>query len=138
MRILITGSRDWWDRDKIRQVLRDVDDKYAHLQPLVPLTLVSGACPRGADRMCEEIAQSLGWKIERHPADWKRFRGGGGPRRNQKMVDLGFSLAFAFRMPDSHGTQDCIDRIRAAGRRADLTISDCFEKTRIRLPSSQA
>ncbi len=37
-------------------------------------TLVSGGCPKGADRFAEEIAEELGVKILIHYPDWSKGR----------------------------------------------------------------
>ena len=137
MRVLVTGSRDWKDVRAIEQALlayHPADEQGFDL-PDKP-TLVSGACPRGADRMAETAARFLGWHIERYPADWSApcrpeckpghrrptlgGRGGtycpaAGNYRNQRMVDAGADVVLAFQLNGSRGTQDCIDRAEAAG-----------------------
>lgn len=105
-RILVTGSRDWTDRDIIRKVL-------SWLPP--GSTVVHGAA-RGADTIAAEEAKALGLTVEAHPADWKRHGKAAGPIRNQKMIDAGpYDAVFAFPLPDSIGTRDCIERARKAG-----------------------
>lgn len=90
MRILITGSRDWDNDIAIAMALRDgFPDGGRH-------TLVSGACPTGADRMCEDEAALLGWDIERHPADWRRYGKRAGFIRNNHMALLGADICYAF------------------------------------------
>lgn len=102
-RILITGSRDWTDVDPIRAALLEHG----------PGVVVHGAA-RGADTIAGEIAASLGWLVEAHPADWGHGRSAG-VRRNQAMVDLGADVCLAFPLPGSVGTWDCIRRATAAG-----------------------
>lgn len=119
MRILVTGSRDWGDREAILLAFRDFlgGDN----------VLVSGACPTGADRIAEEIAEDfLGWEVEPHPADWSRGRKAG-PERNAHMVSLGADVCLAFigdctsprcsvegKHP-SHGASGCADLAERAG-----------------------
>lgn len=112
-RILVTGSRNWTDRDAVFNALTDVLTECGHPADAV---VVHGACPTGADRMADEIWSGfLGYPVERHPADWSRFGRGAGPRRNQEMVDLGADLCLAFLVPGSRGTADCVTRAERAG-----------------------
>lgn len=48
----------------IREALKEVDP----IDGIV--TLISGACPTGADRIAEEEALELGWNVKLYPADW--------------------------------------------------------------------
>ena len=90
MRILITGSQLWTDEDRIRQLFTGFKFNPA------AVTMVSGHCPRGADLLCEKVAEELGWRIEPHPADWKLFGKRAGYIRNAEMVALGADLCLAF------------------------------------------
>lgn len=97
MKILITGSRDWTDRAAIENAfdqVQSVHDQY---------TLISGACPTGADRMGEEIAQEMGWDIERYPADWDKYGKRAGFLRNAEMVALNPDITLAFIKNESKG-----------------------------------
>jgi hypothetical protein len=76
------------------------------------VTLVSGACPTGADFIAETVAKELGWTIERHPADWSKGKSAG-PRRNNEMAALGADACLAFHRNNSKGTTHMIN---AAGR----------------------
>lgn len=110
-RILITGSRDWSDFEMIRNalqgdVMRNPDNQFL---------LVSGACPTGADRMCEDAAQWLGLRIERHPADWKRYGKRAGFVRNAEMVNLGADICFAFIRNGSKGATHTAGLAEKAG-----------------------
>ena len=92
-----------------------------------PMLLVSGACPKGLDRMAEEVAEGWRWQVERHPADWDTHKGGAGFVRNGEMVALGADLCVAFALPCekptcrepkphlTHGTRDCARKAKAAG-----------------------
>lgn len=102
MRILITGSRDWTDTEVIIEALRAVVVENAETTQ-ADMTLVSGACPTGADNICEDVALFLGMVVERHPADWKRYGKSAGFRRNSEMVNLGADICLAFIKNDSKG-----------------------------------
>ncbi|GAB3448861.1 SLOG family protein [Actinophytocola sediminis] len=94
-RILITGSRNWNHRPTIRAALVQVWRPSA--------ILVSGACPRGADALCEACWEHWGGRVERHPAQW-RTRGvldrSAGFRRNEAMIALGADVCLAFILDD--------------------------------------
>lgn len=96
LRILITGSRDW---DDWKCILR-VFEEFADYDDVV---LVSGACPTGADYLCEQFAEMLGWYVERHPADWRKYGKRAGFIRNADMVNLGADLCLAFIKNNSKG-----------------------------------
>lgn len=109
IRILITGSRDWTDVALIESELRSW---YADVPDAV---LVSGGCPSGADRFCEEAWVNLGGTVEVHPADWAKHGKAAGPIRNQLMVDLGADVCLAFRKNHSRGTTHCANAATMAG-----------------------
>lgn len=96
-RLLVTGSRDWDDAATVWRVLRIV---WAHDPDTL---LVSGACPRGADLLCETYwDEYLGGGTERHPANW--YPGGvfdrsAGFSRNREMVRRGAWGCAAFILP---------------------------------------
>jgi hypothetical protein len=105
VRILITGSRHWEDE----LTMLDAFERIAKTHPDV--TLVHGDAI-GADLMADRLAKTLGWTVEKHPADWKRYKNGAGPIRNQEMVDLGADVCLAFPTPASIGTYNCMEKAR--------------------------
>lgn len=119
MRILITGSQDWTEFGVIVDALSEY-----HTDGNI---LVSGACPNGADRMCEMAGDLLGWQIERHPAKWKLYGRQAGFLRNAEMVHLGAQVCIGFLRPCrkptctradfhwSHGTSHTLDLAEKAG-----------------------
>lgn len=108
-RVIVTGSRHWKNRETIEKTLNLV------LQKFGKVTLVSGACPTGADRIAEEVWESFGGEVELHPAQWDVHGKAAGPIRNQEMVNLGADFCVAFPLPGSKGTQDCMNRATVAG-----------------------
>lgn len=106
IRILITGSRDWTDKQAI----------YDFLCEHGPGVIVHGACPKGgADLIAHQFATAWGWSVEPWRAKWDKYGKGAGPRRNQAMVDSGAELCGAFRIGLTGGTADCVRRVKAAG-----------------------
>jgi hypothetical protein len=108
-RILVTGSRDWTDEITIFSAISDV------AIPPDGWTLVSGACPTGADRIAEGFAEGLGLAIERHPADWNQHGKRAGFIRNQEMVDLGADVCLAFILNNSSGASHTARLAERAG-----------------------
>jgi hypothetical protein len=106
-RILITGSRAWFDRVVIRQALASV------WQP--DSILVSGACPRGADALCESCWRHWGGQVETHPAQWPQFGRRAGFVRNAEMVDAGADICLAFILDRSRGASHTADLAQRAG-----------------------
>lgn len=114
-RLLITGSRTWEDRPTIRVALRawwEATDRNPDA------VLVSGACPKGADRICEEIWEHNGLTVERHPAKWRpagQYNPRAGFDRNEAMVDSAPDHLIAFIRNGSNGASHTLAYARKAG-----------------------
>jgi YspA, cpYpsA-related SLOG family len=137
-RVLITGSRTWDDVPVVEEALRP------HFRP--GAVLVSGACPKGADAICERVWEGWGGLVERHPADWegpcrdtckpghrKPDRQGGtycpaaGNYRDAEMVAEGAEAAEAFIHAGSHGASTTAELAERAGipvNRHEITSSE--------------
>lgn len=109
MRVLITGGRDFADRDLL---VRTLD----RLHETLKFTLLIHGDAKGADRLAGE------WAVERHvqvlacPANWKKYGRGAGPMRNRQMLEKKPDLLIAF--PGGKGTADMVQVAREAGLRA--------------------
>jgi SLOG family YspA-like protein len=120
MRILITGSRRWTDRDTIARSIVEVQAELAPLQPGQvdyndgDWTIVHGGAP-GADALAGEWASAAGYREEVHPAPWNLYGAAAGPRRNARMVARGADICLAFPMVGSRGTWNCVELARLAG-----------------------
>lgn len=130
-RILVTGSRDWDNRDLMDQELSRAYG-LAWEQRKHPV-LVHGHCPTGADAMADDLwTHGSGLEPERHPADWKPWGPDGsvdktaGFKRNQLMVDLGADVCLAFhvRGAKNNGTKHCRDLAIAALIKTRIIWSD--------------
>lgn len=136
MRVLVTGSRTWWDEERLKAELVEECDLlmkvYTSLYLAEGITIVTGACRQGADKMAErwtEHPEQFSVELETHPADWQHHRKRAGIIRNHEMVDLGANACLAFAMPCdlpsskcnrpenhwSHGTTDCAMYARSKG-----------------------
>jgi hypothetical protein len=123
-RVMVTGSRDWTNRDTIHRAFRD------HA-PAGEVELLHGAAP-GADTIAAEIAEELGWRVRTFPADWRvtpdtptgriRRRPDGslydaaaGIVRNLAMLNEQPHVVLAFQRNGSRGTQHVIDEAHRRG-----------------------
>ncbi|UJW32514.1 SLOG family protein [Saccharothrix sp. AJ9571] len=106
-RVLVTGSRGWSDRRVIRDALASMWHPDA--------VLVSGACPDGADALCEACWSHWSGRVERHPAQWRRFGRRAGCLRNTEMVAAGADVCLAFILDQSRGASHTAQLARRAG-----------------------
>ena len=112
MRVLVTGSRDWTDKEKIRAALLVQWSNDTHS----PFTLVHGACPTGADALAADVGRVMRrWTVEPHPADWDRHGKRAGYVRNAAMVGLGADVCLAFIKNNSKGATMTADLAERAG-----------------------
>lgn len=132
MRILVTGSRDWEDKNTIYAALENA--RQAEGASHDSVLLIHGDCPTGADRIAANFAEAMDWGVKPFPADWDRYGKRAGFMRNVQMVDNLVSFrhiepvtCLAFPMPcrkpdcpqvgqhDSHGTAHCAGYAEAMG-----------------------
>lgn len=110
--MLCTGSRAWTEEGPVAFEL----DRLQRSQMFEdPITIVHGACPKGADAVVDKVARLLGYAVEKHPADWSLNGKSAGFIRNEYMVRQGADLCFAFWDGKSNGTRDCLTRAVVAG-----------------------
>lgn len=125
VRLLVTGSRRWRDEGRLRQVL---DEELAAAGGR--MVLIEGEAS-GADTMARWWATSRDVPVERFRASWavtadtpperirerdgRQYDVAAGVLRNQRMLEEGQpTRAVAFRMANSRGTQDMMDRLARA------------------------
>lgn len=112
-RILVTGSREFKDFEKMKNAFTKLLN--SNRWNANEIVLVSGNCPKGADKMAEDLFEEWGLKIEKHPADWETYGKYAGIKRNHEMVDLGADVCMAFPTSSSRGTIDCMKAAEKAG-----------------------
>ena len=112
-RILVTGSRDWTDRETVARALFDAWDELGRPSDAI---LVQGECHLGgADQIAAEVWRTQGYPVEGHPAEMGPNGHVLGPKRNAEMVALGADICLAFPLPSSRGTKNCMRLAREAG-----------------------
>jgi hypothetical protein len=113
-RVLITGSRTWNRPQVIAAALAELHGEHGDR-----LTVVHGACPRGADAIADAWCNRHRVPAERHPADWALDGKTAGRRRNAVMVSAGADLCLAFIRNASPGASHCAELAERAGIRTD-------------------
>jgi hypothetical protein len=127
VRILVTGSQLWTDKELVFQELDWFLDWFYRSKKSSAysddvFTLVHGHCPRGVDAFAEEWFASVkpfnpgAVYIEHYPANWKGpKKKGAGYARNAEMVALGADYCIAFILDESKGSTHCSELAKKAG-----------------------
>lgn len=140
LRILVTGSRAWEDRESIARALSAARVELGVTPDRIVVvhgaqgTLKGGVVVKGLDLIAAQVAAGLGMATEAHPANWqapcvqicdhgprpvnrrgRSYCPAAGFRRNQRMVLLGVRLCLAWPLGRSAGTRDCMRRAAKAG-----------------------
>ena len=113
--VLVTGDRNWTDREKIRQVLTEYD-------PLTTLIVEGGA--RGADTIAREIAEELGFDVLEVKAQWEKYGRAAGAVRNKLMYDKSHPTvveAFHSNLGASKGTKHMVEYSKKGGTPVRVT-----------------
>jgi YspA, cpYpsA-related SLOG family len=132
-RLLVTGSRTWYDVGTLEQALAVILDRHPE-----GVLLVQGACPRGADAIAVAYAdRTPGYRTEAHPADWSRYGRGAVYRRNAEMIALGADGCAAFIRGASPGGTNTVRLAREAGMPVWLHTRPGPKQTRM-LPNPAA
>ncbi len=84
MRIVIAGCRDYCNYDEAKAY---IDLCLSDIRKENDIVIISG-CASGADAMGQRYAQENGFKVEKYPADWKKYGKGAGPIRNKQMAEV--------------------------------------------------
>jgi hypothetical protein len=103
VRVIVCGSRDWSDRQRIADRICDLP---------WDATVVHGDA-RGADRIAAQEAEKAGLLIQAFPAQWDVHGKRAGFMRNEAMALSGAELCIAFWDGRSRGTLDMMERAAA-------------------------
>lgn len=139
IRVLVTGGRDYTDRETVAKTLWHLGENYIFGVEPEQIVLVHGDCKRrkpdgsfdpdrSADQLAAQEASDLGWATEPHPVDWDSIPRSkwseAGRGRNAEMVRLGAHYCVVF--PGGSGTAHC-RRLALAAR---IPIIDVKESRR--------
>jgi hypothetical protein len=106
MRVLVTGGRDFADRELLFGALDRI-----HAEKVFAVLVHGGA--KGADRLAGEWGVARGVAVEAQPADWKQYGRAAGVIRNSTMLKEKPDLVIAF--PGGKGTADMVKKAKQAG-----------------------
>lgn len=110
MRVLVTGSRDWWDTPRIYRALGKLGEESGRDS----MVLIHGGAV-GADTTAANYAGAMDWGVEVYRPMWAVYGKGAGIRRNIEMVDSMPDLVLAFIKDCSPGASQCADYAESKG-----------------------
>lgn len=103
-RVVIAGCRDYNDYNEAKAY---IDFCLSDIRKGNDIIIISG-CAGGADALGERYAKENGFKVEKYPADWKKYGRGAGPKRNRQMAEI-CDAVICFWNGKSKGTRSMID-----------------------------
>ena len=110
-RIVIAGCRYYTDYDEAKEY---IDFCLSEVEKEDEIIVVSG-CASGADALGQRYAKENGFKVEKYPADWKKYGKSAGPIRNKQMAEV-CDYVICFWDGKSKGTKSMIDYARKCGK----------------------
>ena len=110
-RVVVAGCRHYSNYGEAKSFL---DSCLSTIRKDHDIIVVSGGA-RGADALGERYAEENGFKIEKHPTEWKIYGRGAGPRRNKQMAEVA-DYVICFWDEKSKGTKSMIDYARKCGK----------------------
>lgn len=105
MKVAIVGSRDYPNRDAVREYVRNLP---------ADAVVVSGGAS-GVDSVAEDEASRCGLQTVIYLADWNKHGRAAGPIRNRMIVQEADRVV-AFWDGRSRGTKNTIDTARSLGK----------------------
>ena len=107
MRVLVTGGRDYDNKNVLFSVLNEI-------QRVTPIDCLIHGGARGADNLAGQWAKThKGVTVVVVPAKWGEHGKSAGPRRNAEMVEMKPDMVVGF--SGGVGTADCLRRADEAG-----------------------
>lgn len=111
MIIVVTGSRGWTDKERIRE----------RLLALNPELVIQGGAG-GADRLTQEVCMEEKIPCGTYRAKWREYGKAAGLIRNGWMLDIGPDLVLAFWDGLSPGTKAMINETNRRGIPIEVQI----------------
>lgn len=108
MKVLVTGSRDLTDKDKVFATLD-------RLHSQRPIELIVHGGQLGADTLANEWADARKVPVKVYPADWKSHGRGAGPKRNAEMLEKEMPHGVVAFPEGGPGTRNMISQAQKVG-----------------------
>lgn len=103
MIVIVTGGRNYFDKDKVNEILSALD-----------ITLLVQGGANGADRLAREYALENFIALETIEADWNKHGRAAGPIRNREML-IKYPKATVIAFPGGRGTENCVNQAKQLG-----------------------
>lgn len=116
-RVVIAGCRDYKNYEQAKEF---IDLCLSEIKNQDEVVIVSG-CASGADAIGERYAKENGMKVEKYPAEWKKYGRRAGPMRNEKMAKI-CDCVICFWDEESKGTKSMIDQAKKYGKQVKIKI----------------
>lgn len=112
--IMITGSRDWPDKEYVWRILDQIVARERNKDPDTFFVLLHGGA-RGADEFAGAWANRRGVSEHVIHAKWRELGRAAGLIRNRQLIEMKPDIVCAFRINNSHGTTHALGLAEAAG-----------------------
>lgn len=100
MKVMVTGGRDYADREFIKQTLEAFQRRIGRIDELLV------GCATGADSLAQDVAKELGIKVKVFKANWSLYGKAAGPKRNERIIEERPSYCLPF--PGGKGTAHAV------------------------------
>lgn len=98
MKIVVTGGRDYTNREHLYRVLAALN----------PISIRVGDCPTGVDKFVWDWVEGKTTGIKVYEADWAKHGRAAGPIRNQQMIRENQDANLVIAFPGGNGTENCV------------------------------
>lgn len=116
-RVIIAGCRDY---NNYIEAKKYIDFCISEIRKTNEIVIVSGGAS-GADAIGERYAFDNGFKVEKYPANWKKYGKGAGPIRNKQMAEI-CDYIICFWDNKSKGTKSMIDYAKRLNKPIKIKI----------------